>query len=204
MTPAKLMNATEFLGRIVRLQIQRGSLKREADGRRIYDPAPLLVVDALTLTPAGAIATAADGSVVVDVHNSGHPQTRNSGHNPLSFSFTGHYEAMRTRFGDHLVVGCVGENILVEAAGLVPLEQVSDGLVVETKQGLVPLGGVVVAAPCSPFSGYALGTPGASAAELKPALQFLGAGVRGFYCRLEGPSPVVLSVGDPVLRIVRG
>ena len=42
------------LGRIVNLQIQRSSLKLGEKPNRWFDPAPLLPVAELTLTPDGA------------------------------------------------------------------------------------------------------------------------------------------------------
>src|SRR6266513_3122825 len=41
------------LGRIVRLQIQRASLKTGEKPTRVYDPTPLLAVDRLALAPDG-------------------------------------------------------------------------------------------------------------------------------------------------------
>jgi len=43
------------VGRIVRLQIQRSSLKTGKKPNRAYDPAPLLTVDRLALGPDGAL-----------------------------------------------------------------------------------------------------------------------------------------------------
>src|ERR1700694_4918441 len=107
-----------LLGRIVRLQIQRSKLKRGEKPNRYYDPAPLLAVDELTLTPHGALVRLAGGGTLVDIHHAAHPDTRHLDRtNDLSVGFTPHYAAMRERFGAHLVDGCAGENILVETAG---------------------------------------------------------------------------------------
>src|SRR6266581_1398023 len=65
------------LGRIVRLQIQRASLKTGEKPTRVYDPTPLLAVDRLALGPDGALGEGSDGSWLVDVHHRAHPRTKN-------------------------------------------------------------------------------------------------------------------------------
>lgn len=186
------------LGRIVRLQIQRASLKPVIDGRKVYDPEPILAVAELTLSPAGACARLQDGSFILDVHHAAHPETRNSGKNPLSLLFTRHYASMQERFGPHLTSGCAGENILIETGEMISIEDLANGAVIDTRNGPVSLGGVVVAAPCKSFSAYALVAPAAEPEALKPALQFLDRGMRGFYCQLVDAGPVTVAVGDSV------
>src|SRR6266853_1397103 len=103
------------VGRIVRLQIQRSSLKTGEKPNRTYDPAPLLAVDRLALGPDGALGAGSDGSWVVDVHHRAHPRTKNEdGAHGVSIGFTSHYALMRERFGDRVTLGCAGENIIVE------------------------------------------------------------------------------------------
>ena len=191
----------KLLGRIVRLQIQRSSLKLVEGDRKVYDPAPLLSVGELTLTKTGASTRAADGSFVIDVHNSAHPYTKNGGPNTLSVLFTSHYREMKGRFGEHLVTGCAGENILVETQEVITLEQVAGGIVLETKGGRVVLGEVVVAAPCKSFSGFAIGSPDPATPELKEALQFLDRGMLGFYCTLSSEAPATVELGAEVFAI---
>ncbi len=65
------------LGRIVRLQIQRSSLKTGEKPTRVYDTAPLLAVDRLALGPDGALGEGPGGSWLVDVHHRAHPHTKN-------------------------------------------------------------------------------------------------------------------------------
>jgi hypothetical protein len=190
-----------LLGKIVRLQIQRSSLKLVENGLKFYDPAPLLTVEELTLTKTGASARAADGGFVIDVHNSAHPYTKNGGPNTLSVLFTSHYREMKARFGEHLVTGCAGENILVETRGVITLDQVAGGIVIEAKGGRVALGEVVVAAPCTSFSGFAIGSRNPATPELKEALQFLNCGMRGFYCALASESPATLELGAEVYAV---
>src|SRR5438034_11710962 len=103
------------VGRIVRLQIQRSSLKTGEKPTRVYDPAPLLVVDRLALGPDGVLGEGSDGSWLVDVHHRAHPRTKNEdGAHGVSLGFTSHYALMRDRFGERITLGCAGENIIVE------------------------------------------------------------------------------------------
>ena len=88
------------LGRVVRLQIQRSSLKTGAKPNRAYDPAPILPVERLAITAEGVLGEAADRSWLVDVHHRAHPDTKNpDGQHGVSLGFTTHYVAMRDRFG---------------------------------------------------------------------------------------------------------
>lgn len=188
------------LGRVVRLQIQRSKLKLGEKPNRYYDPAPLLAVDDLTLTPEGALARLPDGGTLVDVHHAAHPETRNLDRtNDLSVGFTSHYAAMRERYGEHLVDGCAGENILIETTGRVRLADIAGGLVIQPAGGGRPVWLRVVRhdPPCREFSGYA--SRSGEPEVIKETLQFLDDGLRGFYCALGNPAPVVVSVGDEVL-----
>jgi hypothetical protein len=158
-------------------------------------------VEELTLTRTGASARTADGSFTIDVHNSAHPYTKNGGVNGLSVLFTSHYREMQARFGGHLSTGCAGENILVETQEVVPLEEVARGIVLEAKDGPATLGGVVVAAPCTSFSGFALGSRDPATPDLKRALQFLDRGMRGYYCALAGEGTATLALGAQVFAV---
>ena len=72
----------------------------------------------------------------------------------ISVGFTAHYAAMRARFGEHAVLGCAGENIIVETEGRITLDDVSSGFVIQTASGAqVELSGGRVAEPCRPFTG---------------------------------------------------
>ena len=190
------------IGRVVHLQIQRSKLKLGEKPNRYYDPAPLLAVDELTLTPEGAMASTADGGALLDIHHAAHPATRNLDRtNDLSVGFTAHYAAMRDRYGDHLVDGCAGENILIETASRMTLAEIAGGLVIQPAGGGYPVRLRVVrpAPPCREFSGYA--TRGSQPEMIKEALQFLDDGLRGFYCALGNPVPVLVTIGDLVLAL---
>jgi hypothetical protein len=190
------------LGKIVRLQIQRSPLKVGQKPNRVYDPAPILAVDTLTLTPHGALARLPEGAALLDVHHAHHPQTRNSGGvNALSVGFTFHYAAVRARYGDHVVDGCAGENILIETERRVTLDDIAGGLAVQPAGGNSPVWLRVneIAAPCRPFSGFVSHVT--EAAVVKETLQFLDDGLRGFYCALAHDRPVTIAVGDEVFAL---
>ena len=174
------------VGEIVRLQIQRSSLKTGEKPNRRYDPAPLLAVERLAVTPDGVLGQSNGGAWLVDVHHRSHPQTKNEdGLHGVSVGFTAHYEAMRARFGAHVAPGCAGENLLAVAGGIAVVD--ADG------RELVRLDVLQVAHPCRPFTGWALGGT-VEAQVLKEHLQFLDDGMRGFYCRATGSG--IVSVGD--------
>ncbi|MBI5828131.1 MAG: hypothetical protein HZB20_01000 [Chloroflexi bacterium] len=188
------------LGKIVRLQIQPSPLKAGEKPHRTYDPSPLMAVERLALTAQGALARLPNGDAVLDVHHTAHPHSRNSGgKNDLSVGFTAHYDAMRGRFGSHLANGCAGENILVETDKVVEVASLAQGLVVQPQGNAAPvwLAAARVAAPCEPFTRYALGVA-VEAAEFRQALQFLEKGMRGFYFGWEGEGEVTVAVGDTV------
>jgi hypothetical protein len=188
------------LGRVVRLQIQRSKLKLGDKPNRYYDPAPLLAVAELTLTPEGALARLPDGSMLIDIHHPSHPDTRNlERSNDLSVGFTAHYSAMRAKYGDHLVDGCAGENILIETTERLTLADIAGGLAIQPARGGSPVQLRVVrhAPPCREFSGYA--SRSSQPEVIKETLQFLDDGLRGFYCALSNPAPAVLAIGDNVL-----
>lgn len=189
-----------YIGRVEWVQVQRESLKVDADGRQDYNPAPLLVVPALRLSAEGAHGVDEDGALIVDVHHVRHPRSRNRGDNFLSMGFTGHYATLRARFGDHLTDGVAGENVIVRADGVLTPAQLGGGLVIETQAGArVTLGAVLPIPPCEPFSRYAAGRV-LSAPEMKATLQFLGDGMRGFYMRpaMSGAEAILIQAGDTV------
>jgi hypothetical protein len=186
------------IGTITRLQIQRGSLKTGDKPTRRYDPAPLLAVPTLNVTPDGALGGRPDGEWIVDVHHRAHPFTKNEdGLHGISLGFTTHYDAMREHFGDRIQVGCAGENIIASARQRFTYDELADGVAILAHDGKerVRLRIVQVAHPCRPFTGWALGKQ-VEPEELKQHLQFLDNGMRGFYCVGEGNGTVAL--GDSI------
>jgi len=193
------------IGIIKLVQVQRSSLKAGERPYRYYDPTPLLVVDGLMLSPGGVVGLAADGGRVIDVHNVGHPASKNQrGINGVSIGFTNHYQAMRERFGPHLTEGCAGENILVEAGHTFGLGDLGGQLAIETSSGaIVSLAGLLVATPCVEFSQFAASQGERLPPEaLKTTLQFLDEGMRGFYARLASDSAeAIVRAGDRVFVV---
>jgi hypothetical protein len=184
------------LGPIVRLQIQRSALKTGEKPNRTYSPAPLLAVERLWVTPAGAFGLAPDGSWIVDVHHQHHPRSRNEdGGHGISVGFTGHYDRMRERFGARVTPGCAGENLIAEARGVLAYDDVRHGLAVVSPEGAERLRIRVleVARPCRPFTGWAL-ERAVDAEVLKEGLRFLDDGMRGYYCVAEGTAEI--TIGD--------
>ena len=189
------------LGSLVRLQIQRATLKTGEKPDRVYDPAPLLAVDRLAVGPDGVFGAAPDGSWLVDVHHRAHPATKNEdGLHGISVGFTSHYALMREKFGDRLTLGCAGENLIAETDHPLRLEDLAQGLAIVAPDGSerVRLRVLEVARPCRPFTGWALGDR-VESSVLKEHLQFLDEGMRGFYCVGEGVG--VVQVGDVLCAV---
>jgi hypothetical protein len=189
------------IGTVARLQIQRSSLKTGEKPDRVYDPAPLLAVPRLGVTPAGVLGAGADGGWLVDVHHQAHPDTKNEdGLHGVSVGFTSHYAAMRDRFGDRIVIGCAGENIIVTSDDSFAFDDLAGGVAIIAPAGpeRVRLRVLQVAHPCRPFTGWALGGR-VESDVLKAHLQFLDGGMRGFYCVGEGAGTV--EVGDHVMLL---
>jgi hypothetical protein len=180
----------ELIGRIVRLQVQESSLKVGERLRRWYDPAPIRAVSSLTLDENGVVGRAETDAPILDVHNATHPATKNrAGSNGISFGFTSHYGAMRARFGDLLVDGIAGENILIATERLFTEDDFAVGIQIETTGGaFVRLEEIIIAEPCVEFSRYALRYPGDAPSDLAvtDALNFLREGTRGFYAACHG------------------
>ncbi|MDQ2715730.1 MAG: hypothetical protein M3Z08_12550 [Chloroflexota bacterium] len=194
------------IGRIVSVQVQPTSLKYKHDSVGYYDPTPLLVVQSLRLSNKGVIGVTADARSIMDIHHVEHPQSGNSrGANGVSIGFTSHYQAMRARFGERLVNGCAGENILVETEGIMTLTDLGSAVAIQVcgNGQLAYLTRLKVAAPCVEFSHFAAnaGTQ-LPAAELKETLQFLHNGLRGFYATLTGEQgEISVRAGDEVFVV---
>lgn len=184
------------IGRLIRLQIQRQSLKSGVKPDRTYDPAPLLAVSRLWVTPEGVLGRGEDGGWLVDVHHAAHPATKNEDRlHGVSVGFTGHYRLMQARFGDRLAVGTAGENLIAETDGVLRAAALGPALAVVGADGVerVRLRVLQVAEPCRPFTGWALGGgQRVEAAAFKEHLQFLQDGTRGYYLQAEGCGEVVL------------
>jgi len=189
------------IGAVVRLQIQRASLKTGEKPHRVYDPSPVLSVRRLAVDGDGVLGEGEDQSWIVDVHHRAHPRTKNpDGLHGVSVGFTSHYGAMRQRFGERITLGCAGENIIVETSRRFTLEDLAAGVICVEAGGaeVVRLSVLEVAHPCRPFTGWALGNV-VESEVLKSHLQFLDGGTRGFYCRGEGAG--IVSLGDRIVLL---
>jgi hypothetical protein len=194
------MTTYRELGRIIHLQIQQSSLKIDGEPRRYYSPEPIRQVESLHIAD-GSISGVVDGSETLDVHCAIHPQSRNRGNgNMLSVVFSGHYRIMQEEFGEHLVPGVAGENILVDFEGRLNLDDVEKGLAVESVDGTrIEMGTVSVAHPCVEFSRFSLDNLEASPQEVSRTLKFLDGGTRGFYGVVTSELPATINVGDLLL-----
>jgi len=189
------MNKGEFVGPIVRLQVQTVPIKVKGVG---YLPDKILTVDSAVVDAWGMVGFH-EGLWVVDAHHKSHPASRAGGRRPLSVGFTGHYELMAERF-DHAPVGIAGENIIVDGPAL-SLAGLGEGLVVETADGsLIQLERPRVAAPCVEFTSFMLGLDEvAPVAQIEAPLADLHDGRRGFIVAADhDPKPIAIAVGDTV------
>ncbi|HLI70577.1 MAG TPA: hypothetical protein VKV19_12535 [Ktedonobacteraceae bacterium] len=190
------------IGRVKQVQVQPTRVKQGKKPHRFYDPSPLLVTAKLLLTREGVIGLTAENEQVVDVHNAAHPDSRNTGMNGVSFGFTSHYRAMRARFGRHVIDGCAGENILIEAEEEFALEALGRRLTLQSQENgmLASLDSLAVAAPCVEFSHFVLDDVliPMPAEILRETLIFLDHGRRGFYATFTNEEPFLLQAGDKV------
>ncbi len=180
----------EQIGTIARLQVQLSSLKLGERPHRWFDPTPITDVPILSLIGGGVQGIAADGSTLPDVHHPDYGAGKNRGNNGISVGFTSHYDAMRSRFGDHLTNGIAGENLLVDAPRRFTVDDLASDLFVETDSGeFLRLEQIIVAAPCVEFTRYALRFPDDARPDhiVADALLFLNDGMRGYYATYTGP-----------------
>ena len=189
------------LGKVVRLQVQSAPLKTGERPNRVYGTAPLVEIEELLLPPAGAVGVDAAGAKILDVHNTTHPATRYSDGNTVSFGLTSHYARMRGRFGPHMVDGCAGENILVETDAPLRLPEFGArvGLRGAKTGEILEFSAIRVALPCVEFSKFTVRNQDATPADLKPVLQFLDEGTRGFYVMAAREGTV--RVGDELVSL---
>ena len=188
------------LGRVKLVQVQPSGLIIETPSGYFYDVSRRVEVESLFITSLGIEATTPGGEHVLDIHHINHPDKAYDNNDLISIGFTSHYEAMRARFGAHMVDGSAGENIIIEFNEEVWPEDLGSQIAIEsTETGQTTLLDVVCfAAPCDEFSHFAAQSQDERlpAAELKAILQFLNNGRRGFL--------LVLSAGQEAVTIKRG
>jgi len=192
------------LGKVKLVQIQPSGLVVQTELGDVYDPTRRVEVDRLLITQLG-IEAVINGERVLDIHHIDHPDKAYDNKDLVSIGFTSHYEAMRKRFGEHMVNGIAGENIIIEYAQEVWMEDLGKQIAFENmKSGKRSLFDIVrFAAPCNEFSHFAADSQHERlpADELKSTLQFLNNGRRGFLLVLsEGQDPMIVEPGDKVWR----
>jgi hypothetical protein len=186
-----------IIGPIVQLQVQRGPVKVGEKGAKRYTTDPIAVLQRLRMSPDGVVGLDG-GEEVVDAHHRSHVLRKNEdGVHGVSVGFTSHYRAMQQRFGNHLRLGCAGENLIVEASRRLELADVGAGFVVLDAGGREKgrLVNLEVAHPCKPFTGFAHLGEAVPPEVFKESLQFLDGGMRGYYCTWVG-DPAVVQLGD--------
>ena len=189
----------ELIGRVVRLQLQRGPLRRNAT----YDPSALVAVERAIVSGRGFIGAVA-GGWMLDVHHADHPEVRGRGLRGLSMGFSSHYAAMAQRFGD-LPLGVAGENLIVGTERRWTVSDLEPGVAIHPADGEseAVFAPVRPAEPCLEFASFVLGLPERAARDdVRDELDFLSGGMRGFLvdpARLRSPHPV--AVGDEVWTV---
>ncbi len=172
----------------------------------VYDASRRVQVERLDITPRGIGVTLPGGERVLDIHHLDHPDKAYSDDDLVCVGFTAHYEAMRAQFGEHMVDGIAGENIIIDYPEEVWPDDLGSGLGIENQDtgDLATLEMVSFAAPCVEFSRFCIERPkeDVPASELGEALRFLGNGRRGFLLALdEALDEVVVRPGDRVFLL---
>jgi hypothetical protein len=194
------------LGVVKLVQVQPSGLIIETPSGGFYDVTRRVEVDSLLITPLGIEAIKPDGKHVLDIHHINHPGKAYDNDDLVSIGFTSHYEAMRTQFGNHMVDGSAGENIIIEFDKEVWSEDLGSQIAIESSETghRALLDFQMFAAPCEEFSHFVAQSQQERlpAAELKSILQFLNKGRRGFLLLLsEGQEAATVQKGDKVFVV---
>jgi hypothetical protein len=195
------------LGVVTLVQLQPRGLIIETPGKtpngHFYDPTRRVEVDRLVITRRGIEADLPGGERVLDIHHLDHPDKAYEDDDLVSVGFTVHYDAMRREFGEHMVDGIAGENIIVSSPDEIWTTDVGTGLILEsTETGeTARLELVEFASPCQEFGQFCLQRQREEvpAALLRETLRFLGKGRRGFLFVLhDAEGSVTVQSGDRV------
>lgn len=194
------------LGVIKLVQLQPSGLIIETPSGYFYDASRRVEVDSLLITSKGIEATTSDGEHVLDIHHLDHPDKAYSDDDLVSIGFTSHYEAMRARFGEHMVDGIAGENIIIAYDKEVWVDDIGGQIAIERNDTgqLTYLDLVSYASPCEEFSHFAAQSQDERlpAGELKEILRFLNNGRRGFLFVLrDGQEAATVQPGDRVFSV---
>ena len=201
-----MVDEKNSLGRVKLVQLQPSGLIIEKPSGYFYDASRRVEVDRVRITSKGIEATTPDSEHLLDIHHIDHPDKAYDNNDLICIGFTSHYDAMRARFGEHMVDGIAGENIIIEYGEEVWPEDLGQQIVIEstvTEQRTL-LDVVCFAAPCDEFSHFAARSQQERlpAAELKSTLKFLNNGRRGFLLVLsDGQETATIQPGDRVFRV---
>ena len=196
------------LGRVMLVQVQPSGLIIETPSGYFYDVSRRLEVDSLKITSLGIEATSPEGEHVLDIHHISHPGKAYDNNDLVCIGFTSHYEAMRARFGEHMVDGAAGENIIIERADEIWIEDLAGGIAIENQDTgrLAILDLISIAAPCNEFSHFVNRSQDERLPpdKLKETLQFLGNGRRGYLLVLrDGQEAATVQRGDKAFVVKR-
>ena len=207
------MKKLRQLGQVKLVQLQPDGLIIAAPGKTptgyFYDPSRLRRVERLEITAHGIEADLPGGERVLDIHHIDHPGKKYDDDDLVCIGFTAHYAAMRAKFGEHMVDGIAGENIIIECPEAIWPDDLSPKLGIENQD----TGAMAVlelqshAAPCSEFSHFCAQSQYEKlpAERLKKLLQFLGNGRRGFLLLLSKEHErVAVRPGDRVFVLAEG
>ena len=194
------------LGKVKLVQVQPRGLIIETPTGDFYDVSRRVEVEKLIITSLGIEATTASGEHVLDIHHINHPDKKYDDDDLVSIGFTSHYEAMRERFGEHMVDGAAGENIIIEFDQEVWVDDLGKRIAIENSETgqKTALDVLSFAAPCDEFSHFVTKSQHERlpASGLKETLQFLNNGRRGFLLVLsEGQETGTVQAGDKVFSI---
>jgi len=201
-----MVEKSHELGKVKLVQLQPLGLIIETPSGYFYDASRRVEVDQLLITTKGIEATLPSGEHVLDIHHLDHPDKAYDDDDLVCIGFTSHYNAMRARFGEHMVDGIAGENIIIDFDKEVWSDDLGQQIAIESKEtGQVTLlDFVCFAAPCDEFSHFAaqIQHERLPAPELKATLQFLNNGRRGFLLVMhEGQAGSLVQSGDIVYSV---
>ncbi len=194
------------LGTVKLVQLQPSGLIIDTPSGYFYDPSRRVEVDHLLITSKGIEATTPAGEHVLDIHHLDHPDKEYDEDDLVCIGFTSHYRVMRSRFGDHMVDGIAGENIIIDFEKQVWVDDIGTQIAIENSETgqLTRLDLQMFAAPCEEFSHFAAQSQDKKlpATVLKDVLQFLNNGRRGFLLLLsKGQESGIIRAGDKVFRV---
>ena len=195
-----------LLGIVKLTQLQPTGLIINTPSGEFYDPSRRVVVDSLQISPLGIEAITPDGEHMLDIHHIDHPDKKYENDDLVCIGFSSHYAAMRARFGDHIVDGVAGENIIIQVEKEIWPEDLGQRIGFQSSEtgDLTLLDVVRYAAPCEEFSHFVAQSQHQRlpAAELKATLQFLGNGRRGYLLVLsDGQKSAIVQPGDRVFVV---